>query len=243
MLGSAEHRRKEGGPECSPFLTGPGTPGLNSTVVIVVDCGEDVQHYAETFADLVVRRPPACPQCAAAGQLVGHGSYGRTVTDPTQAIAIRVKRLLCTACRRTLALVPSFCLPFRHYRTATIQTVLTLRTNGCVSWNTLARRFAPADVPTRTTCREWVAAFGRASARYLPHLVHQLATWTVRSVALEVAVADLARVPSGPAQLIAAVPHLVVWLGEVGATVATGGSSWLATLGQWGNGAKLGRLV
>jgi Domain of unknown function (DUF6431) len=224
-------------------VTGPGIPGLNSTVVIVVDFGEDVQHYAEKFADLVVPHPPACPQCAASGQLIGHGSYGRTVTDPTQAVAIRVRRLLCTACRHTLALLPSFCLPFRHYQAATIQTVLTLRTKGCASWSALARRFAPADLPSRTTCREWVAAFRHASTRYLPHLLQQLATWTVRSVALEVAVADLARVPTGPEQLIAAVPHLVAWLSDVGVSVRGGSRSWLATLWQWGNGAKLGRLV
>ncbi len=212
-------------------------------MVIVVDFGEDVQHYAEKFAELVWRRPSVCPQCAAPGQVVGHGSYGRTVTDPTQTVVIRVKRLLCTACRRTLALLPTFCLPFRHYQTATIQAVLALRVETHASWNTIGRRFAPADVPTRTTCREWVAAFRHASRRYLPHLLQQLATWTVGSVALEVAVADLARVRRGPEQLIAAVPHLVAWLGDVGVPVRGGSRSWLATLGQWGNGAKLGRLV
>ena len=212
-------------------------------MVIVVDYGEDVQHYAEAFGDLRFPRPSACPQCATPGHFVGHGSYGRTVTDPTQTVAIRVKRLLCTVCRHTVALLPTFCLPFRHYQTATIQTVLTLRTAGLASWRALARRFAPADLPSRTTCREWVAAFCHASARYLPHLIQTLARGTVRSVALEVAVADLARVPSAAEQLIAAVPHLVAWLREVGVVVAEGSRSWLGTLGQWGNGAKLGRLV
>lgn len=226
-----------------PFLTGPGIPGLTSTVVIVVDCGEDVQHYAETFADLVVLPPPVCPQCAVAGRLIGHGSYGRTLTDATRAVAIRVKRLLCTACRHTHALLPTFCLPFRHYQTATIQTVLTLRIDGGVSWSALRRRFAPSEVPSPTTCRAWVGAFGHASARYLPRLVQYLAAWTTRSVSLEVAVADLARVPSAAKQLIAAVPHLVAWLGEVGVVVRGGSRSWLATLWQWGDGAKLGRLV
>jgi hypothetical protein len=165
------------------------------------------------------------------------------VADATHAHPIQVKRLLCTACRRTLALLPTFCLPFRHYQTATIQTVLTLRTNQRASWRAIARRFTPADVPTRTTSREWVDAFTRASARYLPRLVHQLATWPVRSSALEITVADLASVSAGPAQLIAAVPHLVAWLGEVGMPVVEGSRSWLATLWQWGNGTKLGRLV
>jgi Domain of unknown function (DUF6431) len=212
-------------------------------VVIVVDFGEDVQRYAEKFADFVFPRLPICPLCAAPGHVVGHGSYPRTVTEPTHTQTIPVKRLLCTACRHTLALLPTFCLPFRHYRTAAIQTVLTLRTEGRASWSAIARRFAPADVPTRTTSREWVDAFTGASARYLSRLIHQLATWPVRSVALEVAVADLAIGPTGPARLIAAVPHLVAWLSDVGLPLEEGRCGWLATLWQWGNGAKLGRLV
>lgn len=243
VIASDDHRRKERGPECCPFSVGPGILGLKRTVVIVVNFGEDVQRYAAEFADFVVPRPSLCPQCAAPGHLIGHGSYARTVTDTTHTQPIQVKRLLCTACRHTLALLPTFCLPFRHYRTAAIQTVLTLRTEGRASWSAIARRFAPADVPTRTTAREWVDAFTGASARYLARLVHQLATWAVRSVSLEVVVADLATGPTGPARLIAAVPHLVAWLSDVGRPLAEGRCGWLATLWQWGNGAKLGRLV
>ncbi len=165
------------------------------------------------------------------------------MTDPTRTTAIRVKRFFCTACRHTIALLPSFCLPFRHYQSATIQLVLNVRTIGGASWSAIARRFAPADLPSRTTCREWVDAFGRASTRYLPHLIEQLARWSARSSALEVILADLARFATRPARLIAAVPHLVAWLGDVGVPVAADGRWWLVTLGQWGNGAKLGRVV
>jgi hypothetical protein len=212
-------------------------------VVIVVNFGDDVQQYAETFAQIVFPRPSPCPGCATSDQIVGHGSYPRTVTDPTRSVAVRVKRFFCTACRHTIALLPSFCLPFRHYQSATIQSVLSVRALGQASWSAIARRFAPSDLPSRTSCREWVAAFGRASARYLPHLVAQLARWSARSSALEVILADLARIATTPGQLIAAVPHLIAWLGDVGVSVSADGRSWLATLGQWGNGVKLGRLV
>jgi hypothetical protein len=83
-------------------------------MVIVLDWGDDVQRYPEEFGDLVFPQPPICPQCTAPGQVIGHGSYARTVTDPRPAIPIRVKRLLGTACRHTLSLLPSFCLPGRH---------------------------------------------------------------------------------------------------------------------------------
>jgi hypothetical protein len=225
------------------LLCGPGSPGLNKTVIIVVNFGEDVEQYAEKFAQIAFPRPAVCPGCVTPGRIVGHGSYPRTVTDLIRTLAIWVKRFFCTACRHTIALLPSFCLPFRHYQSATIQTVLSVRTIGECSWRAIARRLEPADLPSRTTCREWVDGFGRASARYLPHLVEQLARWSVRSSALEVIIADLARFATRSAQLIVAVPHLVAWLGDVGVPVAADGRSWLATLGQWGNGAKLGRLV
>lgn len=243
VVGSVHHRRKEGGPECTPLFTGSGSLGLSRTVIIVVNLGDNVQQYAENFAQLAFPHPAVCPGCATAGPMVGHGSYPRTVTDSIRTLGIRVKRLFCHGCQHTIALLPSFCLPYRHYQTATIQTVLSARTLGRASWSAITRRFAPADLPGRTTCREWVDAFGRASARYLSRLIEQLARWSVRSSTLEGVIADLGREATRPAQLIAAVPHLVAWLAEVGGAVAARGSDWLAALASWGNGAKLGRLV
>jgi len=212
-------------------------------MVIVVDCGDDVQHYARTFATRPLPRPASCPGCAAVGHLIGHGSYPRTVAAPTHAIAIRVPRLLCTACRHTVSLLPSFCLPWRHYASGTVQTVLTLRCEAKASWSRIAARFAPADLPTRTTCREWVGAFTDASAGYLPALLRQLAQGPGRASAIEVALADLAAHADPPAQLVAAVPHLLVALRAAGVTVAGGSGRWLGTLWQWGSGRKLGGLV
>jgi hypothetical protein len=213
------------------------------TVVIVVDFGDDVQHYAEQFSGFVFPPLPPCPQCVMSGRLIGHGSYPRTVSGPIQTITIRVKRVRCTACQHTYALLPTFCLPFRHYGTATMQTVLTMRDAAQASWSRIGQRFAPSDLPTRTTCREWVAAFRQASPAYLAALLRHLATWPRRSVTLELALADVGTVPSPAAQLIAAVPHFLSWLDDHARTVVEGSRRWLGTLWQWGHGARLGRLV
>ena len=217
--------------------------GLDTNVLIVAEFGSDVQHYARLFAQLTFPRPKFCPRCAVPDRLVSHGSYPRTAVDHRQAIEIRVKRFLCAACRRTISILPSFCLPFRHYQTSTIQRVLDLRFEGSASWSAIRQCFQPSDLPTLTTCREWVKAFAEHSEAYLGHLVRQLAHWQLTPGKLEVAVEELARLADQPRQLVVAVPHLLAFLRDHGVEVLSGTSRWLATLWQWGHSQKFGRLV
>lgn len=158
-------------------------------------------------------------------------------------IPIRVKRFLCAACRKTISVLPTFCLPWRHYQTSTIQTVLDLRLCAQASWSAIGRCFLPSDLPPQTTCREWVGAFAQHSEAYLEHLVEQLAHWQLAPGKLEVAVEELASGSNPPQRLVTAVPHLVAFLRDNGVEVASGASRWLATLWQWGHSQKLGRLA
>jgi len=217
--------------------------GPKSNVVIVAEFGSDVQSYASKFGSLTFPRPQACPHCAATDHLVGHGSYPRSVVDHVQAIPIRVRRFLCAACRKTISILPTFCLPCRHYQTSTIQTVLDLRFAVQTSWSAIRRRFWPWDVPTPTTCREWVTAFADRSQAYFERLLRQLARWQLAPGKLEVAVDELAGFPATPQRLMAAVPHLVVFLRDNGVGVVEGTARWLSTLWQWGHAVRLGRLV
>jgi hypothetical protein len=220
--------------------------GLNTNVLIVAEFGPDVQVYARQFAHLTIPRPPTCPHCDATDRLIGHGSYPRAAVDHIQAISIRVKRFLCGVCRKTVSVLPTFCLPWRHYQASTIQAVLGLRF-AQASWSAIRQRFLPADLPTQTTCREWVAAFGQQSEPYLQHLLRQLARWQLAPGKLEVAVEELAKQPNAPQQLVAAVPHLLAFLRDHvrdrDIDHALGASRWLSTLWQWGHSQKLGRLV
>jgi hypothetical protein len=217
--------------------------GPNTNVRIVAEFGSDVQDYARQFARLTIPRPPTCPHCQALGRLVGHGSYPRNAVDERQAIPIRVKRFLCAACHKTVSVLPSFCLPFRHYQSATIQRVLDLRFEASASWSAIHRHFEPFDLPTQTTCREWALAFAQQSVAYLQRLLEQLSRWQLTPGKLELAVEELAKLAEAPRQLVAAVPHLVAFLREHDLEVVSGTSRWLATLWQWGHSQKLGRLV
>ncbi len=212
-------------------------------MVIVADFGPDVQYYAREFAHLTIPRPRYCPRCEALDRLIGHGSYCRNAVDPQHSTPIRVKRFLCEACQKTVSVLPTFCLPWRHYQTATIQTVLDLRCSAQASWAAIRQRFRPSELPTQTTCREWVAAFAQHSDAYLQQLLRQLARWQLAPGKLEVAVEELAGASKAPRQLVAAVPHLVAFLRDNGVEVAEGASRWLAMIWQWGHSQKLGRLI
>ncbi len=212
-------------------------------MVIVADFGSDVQRYQSEFSHLCFPAPRSCPHCAAAKDLVGHGSYRRPACDENQFFVIRVKRFLCSLCRHTVSLLPSFCLPHRRYLASTIQTVLSLRFETQSSWQAIGQRFLPSEVPALSSCREWTGNFARASELYLHALLYQLATWQLAPGKLELALADIAGFPQGPCQLVAVVPHLVAWLGDQGLKIGEAGQKWLPTLWQWGHGFKLGRLV
>ncbi len=212
-------------------------------MVIVSDFASDVQTYCRQFPNLIFPKPKTCPNCAATKKLVSHGSYPRHVCDHQQVFSIRVKRLFCTNCRRTVSLLPSFCLSYRHYLAWVIQSVLSLRIRNNSSWNAVRQRFLPSDLPALSTCREWTAAFSQTGGKYLYQLLQQLAVWQLAPGKLELALADISTLPTAPQQLLASVPHLVAWLRDSGLELLDGNGAWLQTLCRWGHLAKLGRLV
>ena len=71
-----------------------------------------VQQYLDQLDDRESPRPRHCPQCLAKYPLTAHGFYSRTIIDAAFDGAIRVRRYLCEACRRTVSLLPEFALPY-----------------------------------------------------------------------------------------------------------------------------------
>jgi transposase-like protein len=100
-----------------------------------------VQPYLEQLADPDRHRPSHCPQCQAKHPLTAHGFYTRTLIDSAFDGAIRVRRYLCQACRRTVSLLPEFALPYMRSSVAVIALFLLAR---LVHAKTLAAALPPA---------------------------------------------------------------------------------------------------
>ncbi len=114
---------------------------------IIQDFGGSVQDYVAQFARIVFLRPSCCPHCGQADKLIGHGFYWRKAKDQTQVFRMRVKRWLCKACRRTLSVLPSFVLRFRHCLLAVIQAVVVTRYEDHASWQATTQRCATDGLP------------------------------------------------------------------------------------------------
>jgi Domain of unknown function (DUF6431) len=86
-----------------------------------------LQQYSEEISDPDRYRPDHCPQCEAKRPLTGHGFYRRTLVDPVFDGVIRVRRYLCSACKRTVSLLPEFALPWMRFSVSVIALFLVAR--------------------------------------------------------------------------------------------------------------------
>ena len=86
-----------------------------------------VQQYLEQLADPDQPRPAHGPQCQAKQPLTAHGFYTRTLIDTALDGAIRVRRYLCQAGRRTVSLLPEFALPYLRSSVTVIALLLIAR--------------------------------------------------------------------------------------------------------------------
>jgi hypothetical protein len=86
-----------------------------------------VQQYNEQLSDPDAHRPNHCPQCPARHPLSAHGFYTRTLIDAAFDGVIRVRRYWCSACQRTVSLLPEFILPYLRSSLMVIALFLVAR--------------------------------------------------------------------------------------------------------------------
>jgi len=92
--------------------------------------GGSIQQYIERVSageEANRCRPTSCPQCESKQPLVCHGFYQRTVADLDSECVIPVRRYLCSACRRTVSLLPEFALPYLRFTIMVIGVFLKAR--------------------------------------------------------------------------------------------------------------------
>ncbi len=87
--------------------------------------------------------------------MIGHGFYPRKALGPVKVHVLRIKRWHCKACHRTVSLLPSFLLRFRHYLLVVIQSVVVTRFEDEASWAQVSRRCAVEGAPSPRTIRRW----------------------------------------------------------------------------------------
>jgi hypothetical protein len=99
-----------------------------------------------------------------AGTLIGHGFYPRKALDPRRTYPLLIRRWLCTTCHRTVAMLPSFLLRFRHYLLAVIQAVVVGRYEQQQSWSTVEEQTTAQGALSSRTIRRWCTSFVQAPA-------------------------------------------------------------------------------
>lgn len=127
-----------------------------------------VRNYLDQLQDPDRCRPQQCPQCEAKDPLTAHGFYTRTIADSEFDGAIRIRRYLCEACRRTVSLLPEFALPYLRFSIARIARFVIARLQG----KTLSEALPPGAPYQRG--QFWLRRF-RARAE---SLCAALAAWT-----------------------------------------------------------------
>lgn len=212
-------------------------------MVIVTDFRCPVHTYVAGGKPLVVERPSSCPHCHATDVMIGHGFYLRKALDQTQVYLIWIKRWYCKACHRTLSVLPSFLLQFRHYVLIVIQQVVLARYEQNDSWTQVQQHCAPDQAPSARTIGRWCRSFAEQAGRWLAEVQHTLAEHDMASPLLD-PLGEAAVPQDAPRALLQAAIHMLAWAKTQWAALATYGlNDRLRFLWQWGFAQGLGRLL
>lgn len=213
-------------------------------MVIVVDFGASVQEYPDPRN--TTHRPQDCPHCRAVDTCIGHGYYWRQATDGRQSWRMRIKRWLCTACRRTISILPSFLLSYRHYLRTVIDAVVTARFEQQGSWGQIEQQWTNEQgerLPSERTIRRWCQSLVEQAPRWLAAVQQRLAQHDASLPVLD-ALGEVTSAGNAAEALLQAAAQLLAWAKTRWSAVADyGWNDRLRLLWHWGHAEGLGRLV
>ena len=100
---------------CVPALTIPwrtDPPQTRSMITVITEeCNEISQDFYNSSMASVQNWQLQC-SCGRSGCLVGHGRYIRSVKTPLGKVPLMIRRVQCTLCNATHALLPSALVPY-----------------------------------------------------------------------------------------------------------------------------------
>lgn len=211
--------------------------------MIVTDFGEDVQAYLDQFEQLNFPRPTVCLVCQVVGRMIGHGFYPRKALAVAQVYGVLIKRWICDACHHTVALLPSFLLPYRHYLLAVIQTVVLTRFEERATWAQVAQQCSVNEAPSPRTIGRWCEAFADHAATWWTAVQQTLAEHDAGSPMLD-PLGESAGPRDPPRALLHAALHLLAWAQTRWTELADYGlKDRFRFLWHWGASRGLGRLI
>ena len=212
-------------------------------MVIVTDFGCLVHEYIECFCQLVFPRPEVCPHCQVHDVMIGHGFYPRKALGQVKVHVLCIKRWHCKACHRTVSLLPSFLLRFRHYLLEVIQLVVVTRFEDAASWAQVSRRCAVEGAPSPRTIRRWCDSFAEHAPLWWAAAQQTLAEHDAASPLLD-PLGEAAGPRDAPCALLQAALHLLAWAKTQWSALADYGLvDRFRFLWHWGAGRGLGRLL
>ena len=83
-----------------------------------------ISEYLQGFKEKSPPKPAACEVCKHADCLQWYGTYVRSLIALAKTYSVPIRRLYCTACHHTFALLPSFIRKFHRYAAEVIVTAM-----------------------------------------------------------------------------------------------------------------------
>ena len=118
---------------CVPALTHTMADGyatdIDMITVITQECNEISQEFYDALLDSIQICQLTC-SCGRAGCVVGHGGYTRHVKTPMGKIALVIRRVQCSLCGASHALLPSTIVPYSQVPLADHAAIAASYENG-----------------------------------------------------------------------------------------------------------------
>lgn len=121
---------------------------------------EDIYSLIEEYEKEENYEYMECPNCKS-DKLIRYGTYKRNIGIAGKYIEIKIKRVQCTECKQTHALIPSFMLPYYQNEVSFMEVIITLKEEKKEKTNKIVEKV----LVTRQLINFWVRRFKRHLTR------------------------------------------------------------------------------